>query len=101
MFGFKLKFFYFVFSFYGDWTDFVHSSWPWAYHGANWNNGMKAGEFAYGHNTGDVNNNHGSRLVEDLTIIYFSLNYYFFVIYEYYRSLIPILLIDKNLNSLL
>ena len=66
-----------------------------------WHDGVITGEFAFNRNTGDVNNNHGSRLVEDLTIIYFSLNYYFFVIHEYYRSLIPILLVDKNLNGLL
>ena len=37
---------------------------PWAYHGGNWNNGILSGSFASGHNTGLVNNNNGSRLVD-------------------------------------
>ena len=64
-FGFKLYLFLlFKLFFYGDYTDFIYSVLPWAYHGGNWNNGILSGSFASGHNTGLVNNNNGSRLVD-------------------------------------
>ncbi len=97
---FRFKLYIFPF-FYGDWIAFVYSSWPWSYHGGHWYNGVISGEFAISHSNGHAHNHNGSRLLEYLTIIYFSLDYYFFVIHEYYRSLIPILLVDKNLNGLL
>ncbi len=51
------------FVFYGDDANFISSVQPWAYHGANWRDGVLTGEFAFSRNTGLSNNNHGSRLV--------------------------------------
>lgn len=82
---------------------FIDSAGPFAYHGDYWaagNSGQNAGEFAFNHNTGTVNNNNGSRLLE-VTIICVSLYYCFLIIDEYYRGLIPVLEIDKNVNNLL
>ena len=77
--------------FYGDHADFVLSISPWFYHGGCWNDGVFTGEFLFSFSKGAVYNSHGSRLLEYLTIIYFSLDYCFFAINEYYRDLIPIL----------
>ena len=58
---------------------FIDSAGPFAYHGDYWaagNSGQNAGEFAFNHNTGTVNNNNGSRLVKEYyNIIYLDYNF--------------------------
>lgn len=58
-----------LFSFYGDYANFVFAAAPWVYHGGCWNNGVITGEFALNRSIGDGNQNRGSRLVRS-TIIY-------------------------------
>ena len=73
LFGFKLYLFLlFKLFFYGDYTDFIYSVLPWAYHGGKWNNGLIAGEFAFTRNTGLSLQNDGSRLCDTIICCIFS-----------------------------
>ena len=61
--------FVFLFCFYGDFINPIDSIYSWVVHGGQWYRAMTTGEFAFGQDTGIVNHNNGSRLVE-ATIIY-------------------------------
>ena len=63
IYGFKLLYLFVLFFFYGDYTNFVIASHPWALHGGNWNNGVITGSFSFNHTPGGVLLAYGSRLV--------------------------------------
>ena len=48
---------------YGDYSNFVDSTYPWFGRGGYYVNGVLAGQFSFGRNTGGVRTNVGSRLV--------------------------------------
>ncbi|MCI8547359.1 MAG: hypothetical protein HFJ38_00570 [Bacilli bacterium] len=48
--------------FYGDNTNFGHSTFSWSYHGGYWLDGVIAGEFAFYRDWGPAYPSSGSRL---------------------------------------